>query len=94
LDIDVLDDHGKVVKGIRTNTLNVTAVRAHMDTIPGGVLVADLGKEHLPVTYRLQIRLIVGGPNSWCSANYHWLRFVDPSEVSWLTEHPNYPVGR
>ncbi|MDR3689264.1 MAG: hypothetical protein P4L46_07795 [Fimbriimonas sp.] len=105
LDVDVLDADGKAVKTIRSNTVNVTAVKrssmpgmegANSDRfqVPAGVLQCELAKELLPATYSMQIRMIVGGGNGGCSATYHWIGFVAQKDAEWLADHPNYVVSR
>ena len=96
LDIDVLDANGRAVRTLRSSTLNVSTLpkaaagsglegpRSSKPEILSGVVEADLGKELLPGTYRLQVRLIVGGDNSGCSAEYHWLRFVATKDAQRL----------
>jgi hypothetical protein len=79
LDIDVLDAKGKAVKGLRASTL----------TEPGLTKI-NLGESLDPAVYHLRIRLIVGGPNSGCRADYSWIRFYRAEDDAFVTAHPDY----
>ena len=81
MDIDVLDADGKPYKTIRSNTLQSP-----------GISFVNL-KDHLdPATYNLQLRLIVGGPNSGCSATYNWIRFTTLEDAERMMSYPTFPV--
>jgi hypothetical protein len=94
LDIDVLDADDHPVKTMRSSTINVSTLKdsGEAGEIPEGLVVADLGKELLPANYHLQLRLIVGGANSGCSAEYRWIRFVARKDADRLADHPNIRV--
>lgn len=79
MDIDVLDARGKAVKTLRSSTLNER-----------GLSKIDLSQTLDPGTYRLRLRLIVGGDNSGCSATYDWVRFVDQKGAEFLDAHPDW----
>ena len=82
MDIDVLDAVGKPIKTIRINTLQNP-----------GVSFVNLRDSLEPGTYNLQLRLIVGGPNSGCSATYDWIRFSDMANGARMTANPNLPLA-
>ncbi len=79
MDIDVLDANGDAVKSFRATTLQ-----------EAGVSSIDLSKQLDPAIYRLRVRLIVGGPNSGCSAAYDWLRFTSSEDGEFLRKNPGY----
>lgn len=79
MDIDVLDARGKAVRTLRSSTLNGP-----------GLSKIDLSQVLDPASYRLRLRLIVGGDNSGCSATYDWVRFVDQKGAEFLETHPDW----
>jgi hypothetical protein len=79
MDIDVLDASGKAVKTFRSSTVNGP-----------GLSTIDFRGQLDPAIYRLRLRLIVGGPNSGCSATYDWVRFVQPADAEFLNRRPDW----
>lgn len=79
MDIDVLDAAAKAVKTLRTSTLNGP-----------GLSTIDLTSALDPAVYHFALRLIVGGDNSGCSAEFNWVRFVSAKDATFLTAHPDY----
>lgn len=79
MDVDVLDARGKSVRTLRSTTLNAK-----------GISSLDLAQELHPATYNLRLRLIVGGPNEGCHADYDWVRFVKREDAAFLTAHPDF----
>lgn len=79
LDVEVLDAAGNAFKNLRSTSL----------TKPG-IVRLNLSEELDPATYHIRLRLIVGGSNSGCTANYTWLRFVAPADEEFLVQHPDY----
>ncbi|MEZ0326333.1 MAG: hypothetical protein ACAH95_10545 [Fimbriimonas sp.] len=62
-EIAVLDAKDQEVKGFRSESV----------TEPGQIQF-DLSTQLLPATYRLDVRLIVGGSNEGASATYRWVK--------------------
>ena len=81
LDVDVLSDSGKVLKTFRSSTLQSP-----------GVCTLDLSNSVMAGTYTFQIRLIVGGPNSGCSATYDWVRFSSVKDGERMKAHPELRI--
>ncbi len=79
MDIDVLDARGKAVRGFRSSTL----------TAPG-VSQIDLGESLDPAIYNLRVRLIVGGPNEGCQADYDWVRFAKRADAAFFAANPGF----
>ncbi len=77
LDIDVLDDKGKTLIQLRSNTLQSP-----------GTCSVKLGEHVFPGTYSFRIRLIVGGPNEGCSATYDWIRGTTKDDDKQLIDYP------
>ncbi|MBX3097423.1 MAG: hypothetical protein KF812_11220 [Fimbriimonadaceae bacterium] len=80
MDVDVLDAQGRVIKSIRSSTIQ-----------SGGVTWVDLSQHLTPATYRLRMRLIVGGSNQGCYATYSWVRFTNNAGGQVLLKSPATP---
>lgn len=78
MDIGELDVSGKPAWGERSSTLTQT-----------GLSIGDIGKDHHGVR-RLNLRLIVGGPNEGASAAYSYVRFIRREDLDFVTRHPDW----
>lgn len=79
VDLDVLDGKGKSLISYRSSTLTSS-----------GIAIFDTKNNFMAGTYDLRLRLILGGPNSGCSATYKWVRFVAAKDVEFLKTHPDF----
>lgn len=82
MDIDVLDDKGKSMTSFRSSTIQA-----------GGLVYLDCSEKFMPGTYRLRVRLILGGSNEGCTATYNWVRFMSRDEgYKLIDKAPPVPV--
>lgn len=81
LDIEALDAGNKPFKSLRASILQSP-----------GISSIDLSQDLDPAIYSLRIRLIVGGPNTGCSALYDWIRFTSVKDGKFLLKNPDYSI--
>jgi hypothetical protein len=79
LDVEQLDYGGRAVHTLRTPTLQAP-----------GLSVLDLGKEYGPYTWRLAIRINVGGALTGAECECSWVRFVSRKDLPTLQARPDW----
>jgi hypothetical protein len=78
MDVDVLVSAGKVLKTIRSSTIQA-----------GGVALVNLRESLFPAEYTLQLRLIVVGSKDGCWATYNRICLTSQEDGNRLNDHPN-----
>ncbi|HZH99483.1 MAG TPA: hypothetical protein VEX38_10970, partial [Fimbriimonadaceae bacterium] len=78
VDVEELDVHGKQSWGMRTSAL-----------LAPGLCTLDIGSQH-PGIRRLQLRLIIGGPNEGARVGYSYVRFIRRQDLPWLNRNKDW----